>query len=83
MEQSSQRKAAEKDSPLRYDIRLLGRILGDTVRAQEGDEVFEVIERIRQTALRFYRNADEGAGQELRTIISTVPDDQAIRIIRA
>ena len=27
----------EKDAPLRYDIRLLGRILGDTVRAQEGD----------------------------------------------
>ena len=26
----------EKDLPLREDIRLLGRILGDTVREQEG-----------------------------------------------
>ena len=34
----------EKDIPLRYDIRLLGRILGDTVRAQEGDQVFELVE---------------------------------------
>lgn len=83
MEQPNQHETAEKDSPLRYDIRLLGRILGETVRAQEGDEVFEVIERIRQTALRFHRNADEGAGQELRTIISSLPGDQAIRIIRA
>ena len=33
----------EKDAPLRYDIRLLGRILGDTVRAQEGEEVFELL----------------------------------------
>ena len=28
----------EKDRPLRDDIRLLGRILGDTVREQEGEE---------------------------------------------
>ncbi|MGO8917218.1 MAG: phosphoenolpyruvate carboxylase [Stellaceae bacterium] len=81
METSTQ--AADKDAPLRYDIRLLGRILGDTVRAQEGDQAFDVIERIRQTALRFHRDADEAARQLLQTIISSLPDDQAIRIIRA
>ena len=31
-------ETSEKDAPLRYDIRLLGRILGDTVRTQEGEE---------------------------------------------
>jgi phosphoenolpyruvate carboxylase len=81
MEQSVQ--APDKDAPLRYDIRLLGRILGETVRAQEGDEVFEVIERIRQTALRFHRDTDDAARRELRAIISELPDDRAIRIIRA
>jgi phosphoenolpyruvate carboxylase len=35
----------EKDLPLRNDIRLLGRILGDTVRQQEGDAVFAIAER--------------------------------------
>jgi phosphoenolpyruvate carboxylase len=73
----------DKDAPLRYDIRLLGRILGDTVRAQEGEQIFDIIERIRQTALRFHRDADEAARQELQTIVSSLPDDQAIRIIRA
>ena len=34
----------EKDVPLRYDTRLLGRILGDTVRAQEGERVFDIRE---------------------------------------
>ena len=29
----------EKDVPLRYDTRLLGRILGETVRAQEGQDL--------------------------------------------
>ncbi len=81
METSSQ--TTDKDAPLRYDIRLLGRILGETVRAQEGDAIFEFIERIRQTALRFHRDADDTARKELQTIISGLPDDQAIRIIRA
>ena len=38
---------AEKDLPLRDDIRLLGRILGDTVREQEGETIFDIVERIR------------------------------------
>src|SRR6266542_4492628 len=49
----------EKDAPLRYDIRLLGRILGETVRAQEGEEVLELVEHIRRTGVQFHRNADE------------------------
>jgi phosphoenolpyruvate carboxylase len=81
MEQSI--PATDKDAPLRYDIRLLGRILGEAVRAQEGDQTFAFIERIRQTALRFHRDADETARKELQAIISGLPDDQAIRIIRA
>src|SRR3954447_25800732 len=76
-------QTTDKDAPLRYDIRLLGRILGETVRAQEGDQVFEIIERIRQTALRFHRDAEAAARQELQTIISTLADDQAVLIVRA
>ncbi|HEX9463001.1 MAG TPA: phosphoenolpyruvate carboxylase [Alphaproteobacteria bacterium] len=83
MDQPTEPETAEKDSPLRYDIRLLGRILGETVRAQEGEQAFEVIEWIRQTALRFHRDADEGARQELQTITSSLPSAQATRIIRA
>ena len=73
----------EKDAPLRYDIRLLGRILGETVRAQEGDEVFELVEHIRRTGVQFHRNADEAARQELQSIMSSLPTDRALSIIRA
>ena len=76
-------KPPEKDAPLRYDIRLLGRILGDTVRAQEGDEAFELVEHIRRTGVQFHRDADETARQELQKIMSGLPTDRAIRIIRA
>src|SRR5258708_10047946 len=73
----------EKDAPLRYDIRLLGRILGDTVRVQEGDEVFELVEHIRRTGVQFHRNADEAASQELQAIMSGLPTERALSIIRA
>jgi phosphoenolpyruvate carboxylase len=73
----------DKDAPLRYDIRLLGRILGETVRGHEGEQIFQTIERVRQTALRFHRDADEVAREQLQSLISALPDDQAIRIIRA
>ena len=83
MEPLNHGETPEKDIPLRYDIRLLGRILGDTVRAQEGEPVFELVERIRRTGVQFHRNADETARQELQAIMSGLPTDQAIRIIRA
>jgi len=73
----------EKDVPLRYDTRLLGRILGDTVRSQEGDRVFELVEHIRRTGVQFHRNADEAARRELQAIMSGLPTGEALRIIRA
>ena len=56
----------DKDSPLRGDIRLLGRLLGDTIREQEGVDTFDLVERIRTTSVRFHRDADDAARQELR-----------------
>jgi phosphoenolpyruvate carboxylase len=73
----------EKDAPLRYDTRLLGRILGDTVRDQEGEAVFDLVEHIRRTGVQFHRDADEGARQELQAIMSGLPIERAIKIIRA
>ncbi len=76
-------QAGDKDLPLREDIRLLGRILGDTVRAQDGAATFDTIELIRQTAVRFHREADATARRQLETLISELPSEQATRIIRA
>ena len=62
---SDQRNSEDKDLPLRDDIRLLGRVLGDTVRAQEGEAVFDLVEAIRQSSIRFRRHEDQGARREL------------------
>src|ERR1700757_2476227 len=57
----------ERDLALREDIRLLGRILGETVRQQQGDAVFATVERIRQISVQFRRDDDEAARAELIT----------------
>ena len=72
-----------KDEPLRNDIRLLGRILGDTVREQEGNSVFELVERVRQTAVRFARDGDPAARNELAALLDPLPRDTTQAVVRA
>jgi phosphoenolpyruvate carboxylase len=75
--------ALEEDVRLRHDIRLLGRILGDTVRDQEGADVFDLVERIRQTSIRFHRDDDKPARRELEVILDGMSTSETVRIVRA
>ena len=52
------KRSSDSDLALREDIRLLGRVLGDTIRAQAGANVFDLVERIRRTAIRYRREQD-------------------------
>ena len=80
---SDEALALEEDARLRTDIRLLGRILGDTVRDQEGADVFDLVERIRQTSIRFHRDEDKLARRELETILDSMSTSDTVRIVRA
>src|ERR1700730_7491458 len=73
----------DKDLPLRDDIRLLGRILGDTVREQGGGAVFGTVEHIRQSSVSFRRNEDVTARRELEATLNSLPPAEALQIIRA
>ena len=63
--------------------RLLGRILGDTVREQEGEEVFELVEQIRKASIRFHRDNEVGARRELEATLDSLNADQTLSIVRA
>src|SRR4051794_33572374 len=76
-------QAMEADARMRDDIRLLGRILGDTVRDQEGADVFDLVERIRQTSIRFHRDEDRLARRELEEILDGMSTSETVRIVRA
>ncbi|ORA81749.1 phosphoenolpyruvate carboxylase [Mycobacterium malmoense] len=71
----------EATEPMRADIRLLGTILGDTVREQNGDEVFDLVERARVESFRVRRSEIDRA--EMARMFSGLDIHLAIPIIRA
>ena len=77
------RRAKDNERPLREDIRLLGRILGDTVREQEGPAAFELVERIRKLSVAFRRDADHEADKALKSLLKSLSGAQAVSVIRA
>src|ERR1700748_1550380 len=76
-------QALEEDARRRSDIRLLGRSLGDTVRDQEGADAFDLVERIRQTSIRFHRDEDRAARKELEQILDSMAISKTVLIVRA
>src|SRR6478672_2429861 len=75
------RVGREATEPMREDIRLLGAILGDTVREQNGEEVFDLVERARVESFRVRRSEIDRA--ELARMFDGIDIHQAIPVIRA
>ena len=75
--------AAEKNRPLVEDIRLLGRILGDVIREQEGKDAFELIERVRKLSVGYRLKSDAQAGRALDRLLKNLSGDQTVSVIRA
>src|SRR5260370_3371765 len=73
----------DKDQPLFEDIRYLGRLLGDVVREQEGDAVFDVVETIRQNAVKFRREDDSRAAEALDEQLRALTPEQTVSVVRA
>ncbi len=80
---SQRHPATDKDRPLVEDIRLLGRILGDVIREQEGSAMFDLIEQIRQLSVAFRRHADESADKALKKLLKGLSGEQTVSVIRA
>jgi phosphoenolpyruvate carboxylase len=73
----------DRERALRDDVRLVGRVLGDTVREQQGDAVFATVERIRQISIAFRREGDAGARRELEAMLDSLSHDRTIEVVRA
>jgi phosphoenolpyruvate carboxylase len=71
------------ERPLVEDIRLLGRILGDVIREQEGAAAFDLIEQIRKLSVAFRRDEDHTADKALKKLLKGLSGDQTVSVIRA
>ena len=74
--------APDPHKPLRQDVRLLGELLGDTLRTHAGDDLFNRVERVRALA----KSARSGADQDfaaLAALLRDLPVTAAIPLARA
>ncbi|MDD5383330.1 MAG: phosphoenolpyruvate carboxylase [Gallionella sp.] len=74
---------SSKDLPLREDARLLGRILGETLREQEGEASFQLIENVRRAAIRFRRTQDDRDRVQLEQMLDALSPGETLIVVRA
>lgn len=80
---AAKRRHSDEDLPLINDIRLLGRILGDVIREQEGAESYALVEKIRTLSVAFRRDADHAADRALKNLLKALSAAETVRVIRA
>jgi phosphoenolpyruvate carboxylase len=73
----------DAERALKEDIRLLGRVLGDTIRQQQGDAAFSTVERIRQLSIAFRREGHADARQELEATLDSLSHGRTVEVVRA
>ena len=79
-----------KEAPLRRDVRSLGILLGDVLREQAGEDLFDHVEALRQGTIRRRdaesRGSEEEAARHAATaleLVHSLPAERAILLTRA
>jgi len=72
----------DKEQPLRDDVRTLGTMVGDLVRQQGGEALFDLVESARLSAIR-RREGNEKPGEELFRIVENLDPELALQVIRS
>ena len=72
----------DKDQALRDDVRTLGAMLGELIREQSGDELYEFVETARLRAIR-RREGNEKPGEELAELVGGLDAGEALQVIRS
>ena len=73
---------AEKDQALREDVHRLGELVGEIVREQGGEALFDLVETARKLAIA-HREGDTAAYGELKTLLGALAPSTARDFIRA
>ncbi len=72
----------DKDQALRHDVRTLGAMVGDLIKEQGGDELFDFVETARRRSIR-RREENEKPGEELAALVRGLDPGLALQVIRS
>ena len=75
--------ATSSPASLRQDIRHLGKILGDVIRECEGKPVYDVIEKLRRSAVKFRREGHIKDSRALERYVARLSEKEATSVARA
>src|SRR5437763_12139870 len=59
-----------KEAPLRRDVRKLGRLLGDVLKEQAGEALFDRVEHLRLLAIEHRELQEESKAQSNRAVVA-------------
>ena len=71
----------DKDQALRDDVRILGTLVGNLIREQGGEELFDFVETARQRSIR-RREGNELPGEDLNDLVENLEPELALQVIR-
>ncbi|MEN4920108.1 phosphoenolpyruvate carboxylase [Achromobacter spanius] len=80
---NAKRTQSDSAEPLRHDIRLLGRLLGEVIEECEGKRVFDTIETLRRTAVKFRREGDDADSKLLEQRVKRLQGSDPNSVARA
>ena len=72
----------DKDQSLRQDVHMLASLVGDLMREQGGDELFDLVENARLRSIR-RREGNKKPGEELADIVKDLDLSMAMEVIRS
>ena len=72
-----------QDKQLRARVKLLGTLLGNVVREQAGEAVFDAVEQMRKGFISLRKAEDPEMRQLLNTLIANLDSETATHVIRA
>ncbi|MGI9222795.1 MAG: phosphoenolpyruvate carboxylase [Woeseiaceae bacterium] len=72
----------DKDQALRDDVRTLGKMVGELIQEQGGDELFDFVENARLRSIR-RREENERPGEELVELVRDLDPEFALQVIRS
>ncbi|MCZ6810075.1 MAG: phosphoenolpyruvate carboxylase, partial [Proteobacteria bacterium] len=72
----------DKVQPLRHDVHTLGTLVGELLKEQGGEELFDLVENARLRSIR-RREGNEKPGEELADIVKNLDLSLAMEVIRS
>ncbi len=66
------------DDRLRDEVRLLGGLLGEVIRDEGGQDLYDRIEAVRQASVAWHRDAGEADGEHLEQLLGALSLDEAV-----